>query len=93
MAFALRVTCVAQSDHHRTESIHPSTKCCRTLRMKRIEGTIISLKETVQSRLDDKSVVCKMNQHAATWNIISEHAKYIRDLYLELDRMDEDKRI
>lgn len=93
MASALRATCVARSDKLNIESTHPSTKCSRTLRMNRIERTIISLKETVQCRLDDKSVLCKMNQHAETWNIISEHANYIRDLYLELGRMGDDESI
>lgn len=93
MTYALRATCLGHSEHPRIEQHPSSTKCYRAVRMKRIEGTIVSLKETVKSRLEDKTIPCSMHRYAETWNIISQHANYIRDLYLELDRMDEDKSI
>ena len=94
MAYALRATCVCHSEHNNPIEKRPSSvKCYRAVRMKRIEGTILSLKQTVKSRLDDKTTPSNIQREAETWNIVSQYANYIRNLYLELDRMDDDKSI
>ena len=82
---SLRLTCVA---HSKPSSTH-SNNNYRALRVKRIHRTILSLQETVNRCLEDEVSISDPKTNAETWNIISTHASYIQNLYLELSNMDE----